>query len=131
MRKLILILGAALAVAACQPTDSVSTGNTNVAVANTTDAGCGVTSNTLVDEKLLFTAETAYNIPADAYVRAEATGKLPADIKATVRPLLIQAYEALKLARTAYKAGDGCSLKRYADLAVLLGSKAQLALPKQ
>jgi hypothetical protein len=126
MRNYILIAATIMGLAAFTPNDSPAVNN-HVAAET---ASCGITSNTLADEKALFTAETAYNIPADAYVRFDAAGQLPASVKATVRPLLIKAYDALKLARAAYNAGDGCSLKRYSDLAEALGNQAKAALPK-
>lgn len=129
MRSLILIAVAAIGLSACQPTANEPNTNSNVAIA-TTGSGCGIASNTLADEKVLFAAETAYNIPANAYVTFDATGKLPSDIKAKIRPLLIQAYNGLKLARAAYNAGDTCSLNSYANLVKTLGNQAQSLLPK-
>jgi hypothetical protein len=131
MRKLILIACAAF-MAACTPSTSTDEPNTNSNVStNVTQPGnCGIASNTLADEKALFAAETAYNVPAHAYVTADATGKLPASVKAQVRPLLIQAYDGLKLARAAYAAADGCSLNSYSNLVVSLGDRAKALLPK-
>jgi hypothetical protein len=129
MRKLILGI-CALGLIACQPnvgTNDVAT-NSNTVVTNVEATNCGITHNTLSDEKALFVAETAYNVPADAYVRLSNT--LPANVKATVRPKLIQLYNYLKLARTAYNAGDGCSLKRYSELADALGKQVSSLLPK-
>ena len=132
MRKLILICGAALAITACQPNPAVNN-NSDVIVNNNVEApvtsDCGVASNTLADEKALFVAETAYNVAADAYVKLAST--LPTDKRASARKLLIQAYDALKLARAAYKAGDGCSLNSYVELVKTLGAQAQAILPKQ
>jgi hypothetical protein len=124
---------AALSLAACQPQASdpnYNVNNTGAIPANevAVNDNCGITSNTLADEKALFAAETAYNVPADAYVRLMTT--LPAETRAKVRPLLIEAYKYLKLARTAYNAGDGCSLKQYSDLAKSLGDQAKAILPQ-
>lgn len=133
MKHLILIAAAALGLTACQPTAPVTSNGdtvTNQASAQPAANDCGLTKGTLLDEKALFAAETAYNVPAHAYVTFDGTGKLPANVKAVAKPLLVQAYDALKLARTAYAAGDGCSLKRYSDLAVALGNKAKGILPK-
>lgn len=135
MRSFILIAGAALALAACQPQPSDVQTNSNVAVSNTSIAAqsshdCGLASNTTADEKALFVAETAYNIPAHAYVTLDGTGKLPANIKVIVKPKLIQLYSYLKLARSAYNAGDGCSLKTYSDLAKALGDQVNGILPR-
>jgi hypothetical protein len=133
MRALIIL--AALGLAACQPQASDPNYNVNTstpvndtAVAPADD--CGLASDTLVDEKALIAAETAYNLPAHAYVTFDATGNITPELKAKVRPLLIKSYDALKLARVAYNAGDGCSLKRYSDLAQAFGSQAKALLPK-
>lgn len=71
---------------------------------------CGLAAGTLVDERTLYSAETAYNVPAHAYVTADANGRLSPELKARVRPLLVNAYEHLKLARAAYRLGDVCNL---------------------
>lgn len=131
MRSLILI-SAAFAMVACTPTTDVQNAGDNVlnqvVSGDASQSDCGVTSNTLADEKVLFAVETAYNVPADAYVRALGTNKLSASVKAAIQPKLVKLYDYLKLARQAYAAGDGCSLARYRDLAETLSSevKAQL-----
>ena len=135
MRKLILVAIAALGLAACSPQASdpnYNVNNTGAIVENTVATGddCGIASNTLADEKVLFIAETAYNVPAHAYVTFDAKGQISPELKAKVRPLLISSYTYLKLARTAYNAGDGCSLKNYVDLAKAAGDQAKELLPK-
>lgn len=126
MRSLILIAVASLGLAACQPQTTEPVTNSNVAV--TAPAGdCGLASNTIYDEKALFAAETAYNIPANAYVNLG--DRLPADRKAQAKAALIQAYDYLKLARVAYGAGDGCTLKQYSDLAQAFGNRAKGFMP--
>lgn len=128
MRNILLIC-AAFGLAACQPQGDINT-NSNVAVSNDAAASdCGIASDTIIDEKVLFAAETAYNIPAHAYVTLDAAGKLSPEIKTAVRPQLIKAYDYLKLARTAYSAGDGCSLKQYSNLAQAFANKAKSILP--
>jgi hypothetical protein len=132
MKKVVLMLALAMGLAACQPNPPVENNVVDVVSVNNTAAveptDCGLTSNTLLDEKALFAAETAYNIPADAYVRAMA---VPATLQArtAARPYLLKAYDYLKLARTAYTAGDGCSLKQYSDLAKQFGDQAKALLP--
>lgn len=130
MRTLILVACAVFGLAACQPTPQDVVTNTNTTIAAQPTHDCGLASNTIADEKALFVAETAYNVPAHAYVTLDATGKLPASVKTAVRPKLIQLYDYLKLARTAYNAGDGCSLKNYSDLAKALGDQVNGMLPK-
>lgn len=131
MRSLTLIVGlSVLGLAACQPQPGVES-NSNVTVSNSVAvADCGVASNTLADEKTLFAAETAYNVAANAYVNFDASGKLPADIKATVRPKLMSAYGYLKLARSAYNAANGCQLKQYTDLVSQLAGQARSLMPQ-
>jgi hypothetical protein len=127
MRKLILAV-AILGLAACQPGGGDYNTNTNASV-NTISANgsdCGLTSNTIKDEQALLVAETAYNIPAQAYVSLGS--KLPTATRTKVRGYLIQAYDYLKLARAAYNAGDNCNLQKYADLAKNLGDKANTVL---
>lgn len=130
MKKIILFVSLAL-LAACTPAttdEGIAISNTNVAI-SAPASDCGIASNTLVDEKLLFAAETGYNIPADAYVRAIPIAATKA-ARAKAQPLLVEAYRYLKLARTAYAAGDGCSLKLYSDAAKAFGDRAKALLPK-
>ena len=126
MRSLILIAAAALAVAACKPQAADENYNVNSSVTAPT---CGIATNTLADEKTLFSAETAYNVAADAYVRLDATGKIPANIKAAVRPKMIDAYAALKVARQAYNLGQTCNLLTAVATVKQLSSDAKALLP--
>jgi hypothetical protein len=134
MRQLILICSAALALTACQPQPTVNSNAdtgaiTNNEVANVTN--CGIAANTLADEKTLFAAETAYNVAANAYVNFDSQGKLPASLKAAVRPKLISAYGYLKLARGAYNASNGCQLNQYVELVKSLAGQARSLMPTQ
>lgn len=133
MKKFVLLCGMAIGLMACQPQVSDPATNSNVTVGTnqtieTTPSNCGISSGTNDDEKALLTAETAYNVPAQAYVKLG--GNLPATTRAQVRAYLIQAYDYLKLARTAYNAADNCSLARYRDLTEAVGGKAKALLPK-
>lgn len=133
MLKTLFAVIAAVGLVACSPQASDPNYNVNAtsAVENTISpqADCGLASDTVLDEKALFAAETAYNVPAHAYVTFDSKGQLPPELKAKVRPILISAYTYLKLARKAYNAGDGCSLKNYTDLAKGLGDQAKGLLP--
>lgn len=51
---------------------------------------CAAADRTLVDEKVVFAAETIYNIPAHAYKTANENGKLAPELKAKLKPLLIE-----------------------------------------
>jgi len=124
MRSLIIIVCMTFGLAACQPQSTVnSNADAGAVITNTVSGDCGIASNTLADEKALFAAETAYNVPADAYVKLGS--QLSADKRAAARAALMKAYEYLKLARKAYAAADGCSLKEYSDLAQAFGNEAK------
>ncbi len=125
MRNYILI-AAVLGLAACQPQTTEPNTNSNIAV-NSAATDCGLASDTVLDEKALFAAETAYNIPANAYVSLG--DRLTADRKAQAKAALISAYDYLKLARAAYAAGDGCKLKQFSDLAQAFGNRAKASIP--
>src|SRR5690349_289427 len=97
MRSLILLGSISLALAACQPGTADYNTNSNGSAAVTNNdviaangSGCGLASNTVKDEQALLVAETAYNIPAQAYV--ELGSKLNADTRIKVRDYLVQAY---------------------------------------
>lgn len=147
------IVAAALALSACDSAGSlnppVSNGSTPASPAEPGDrpltlpmpdgtavaavsgdpTRCGLAAGTLVDERALYAAETAYNVPANAYVTFDAAGKLSPELKGKVRPVLIKAYAALKLARSAYAAGDVCGLKGYADTVTSFATNAKALLP--
>lgn len=61
---------------------------------------------TTVDEKALYAAEALYNLPAQAYVSADARGKLSPELKAKLKPMLADAYKVLLTARAAYATGN-------------------------
>lgn len=92
-------------------------------------ATCGLAAGTLLDEKALYGAETAYNVPANAYVTLDANGQLSPAIKAKARPMLINAFAALKLARTAYAAGNACGFQDAIKNAMSFASQAKAFLP--
>jgi hypothetical protein len=124
--KLILIAMASLGLAACQPVPG-ATPTPNPTPNEVSD--CGIASNTVIDEKVMIGAESAYNIAAHTYLTLDGAEKLDAEAKAKVRPMLVSAYDNLKLARTAYNAGDGCSLKNYTDLVEVFTSRARSLFP--
>lgn len=53
-------------------------------------------------DKALYAVEAAYNAPAQAYVTADGKGLLSDATKATVRPILIDAYKGVQVARCAH-----------------------------
>lgn len=119
MKKLLLI--PLLALAACAPNVS----STPVAIC----PDGGVISNTVMDEKAYAAALIAYNVPAQAYKTANERGQLSPELKAKVRPLLIQMYDALKVLKSALAAGNtsdfqcqlGALYRASSDAKLLLG----------
>lgn len=88
------------------------------------------TSGTLRDEQALFAVEAAYNVAANAYVTADSRGLVTPDVRERVRPLLIQSYQALELARTAYRVGDATTFAAQAAEATSLAIRARDLIPK-
>lgn len=134
MRKIGLLFAlASLALGACTAADDApppatpSTGA--VGPSSPSGAACTPSGGTVADERALYVAETAYNVPAHAYVAANGTGKLPAGVKAAVKPLLQESYRLLKLAREAYCRGDYDAMRGFANGAKLLADKAKADLP--
>lgn len=119
MKKLFFafIAGACLATAACAP---VIVGNAPLPIAQ---------ASTL-DEKALIAAETAFNVPAYAYVELDAKGLLSDSLKADLKPLLLGGYEALKAARLAYEAGDAETFNAQVEAALKFAETANGFLPK-
>jgi len=110
MRLSFFGLTAALALAACNtgvsvPPASNSTEPAPVVTASPTPApvACVVTA------VAMYGVEAAYNVPAHAYVTADATPALAsrfAAVKPRAKVFLTASYDALKKARLLYKAGD-------------------------
>lgn len=94
--KRIMILLAAFSINAC-------TANQVLESAPIIGNVCAAAQGTLVDEKVVFAAETIYNIPAQAYVSALNSGKITPELKAVLKPLLVK----LNAYRNAVKAAKG------------------------
>lgn len=118
MIKFMFAAFASLAMVACAPIATIASG-----------PNCGLAFGTLIDEKALYGAETAYNVPANAYVTLDSQGLLNTATKEQVRPLLIKSYGALKLARAAYKAGDACGFVASVRAVSNFASQAKATLP--
>lgn len=114
-------LAASLSIAACATTSGPPI--------ITPTAPSGATAVSEAAQKAIYAAEVAYNVPADAYVRLNRQGALPADVKARVKPLLLQAYQGLKLARQAAAAGDTVGVIFQAGEAQRLATAARALLP--
>jgi hypothetical protein len=100
-------------------------------------SACGLLTNpapigaaTVVDDRAMFAVEAAYNVPAHAYVTADANGLLTPALKAQIKPLMLQAYDALELARAAYRAGNVAGFEAQAAAVRDLASLANALIPK-
>lgn len=119
---------ACLALAACQPSPaSLNSNSEHVA----TNSDGGATSGTLVDERALYAAESAYNVAAHAYVTLDANGQLSPALKAQARPLMADAYAALLAARTAYRAGDAGTFSAKVSAVMDLAARVRALLPNR
>jgi hypothetical protein len=93
-------------------------------------SNCGLASGTLADEKAMYAAEATYNVTAQAFLEANNTGKLSPALRDTAKTKLLAAYQALKLARVAYKVGNTCDFfSNFSNLKSLV-SQAKEYLPK-
>lgn len=127
MKRMIFAAIAALAVAGCQPsTAPVEASNAPTPAASASAAPVAVAACEMTDTAM-YAAEAAYNAPAAAYVSADAKGLLSSDVKAEVKPKLVDAYGWLKKARLFYSARDAvgfcgstASLKSLAGAALAL-----------
>lgn len=87
-----------------------------------------VTVGTL-DEKALWAAEAAYNIPAQAYVAALETGSVTPAMRARMRPALQAAKRALDAARAAFRIGDALTYNAQLATARRFAAEARTLLP--
>ena len=123
MKKLLIACCAALALASCAPTTGSGLALPGV------DPVVSL-QGTSVDEKALIAAELAYITAAQSYVTARDRQLLPAETLATARAALIRSFDALKLARTAYRAGDANSFAAQAALVISAAAEANRLLPQ-
>lgn len=100
MKRILTLACMALALAAC--------GTIRTAHDLATTPVC---EGRVIDEKLWYAAEAAYNVPAQAYVEANSRALVSPALKAKVKPILQNMYEVLKTARLAYRACDAASLQ--------------------
>lgn len=78
---------------------------------------CEAADRTLIDEKVVFAAETLYNIPAQAYVTADKNGRLTPALKAQTKPILIK-MDDLRRAISAARGTVNCDFKQMQELQV-------------
>lgn len=88
------------------------------------------TQQTLLDERILFGAEAAYNVAASAYLSADSRGQLSPSVKATARAALTKSYDALLLARQAHAAGEASTFTAQAAAALAFASEARALIPQ-
>lgn len=100
MRKLLFVAALALSLAACDHTGPIVGNGVAPTPSGSASPVCAATADAM------FAAEAAYNVPAHAYVTADAKGLLSVAVKAKVKPLLVTAYQALTKARLFYQAGN-------------------------
>lgn len=117
-----------LALAACTPSNPVA--NNTVDPPPRAAPGNSLAEATVMDEKALYAVEAAYNVPAHAYVTADGKGLLNSALKARVKPLLVQAYAALKTARAAYATGNARTFTEAKASVERLAAEASAILPK-
>jgi hypothetical protein len=107
---------------ACTPLSACGIASINgpTAIANTT----------AIDEKAMYAAEASYNVIAQIYVTADVRGKLTPELKAAIKPVLVSAYNALKLARAAYEAGNAVGFLHEVNTLNSLGTTIANLIPK-
>lgn len=117
--KRTLIIFAALGLAACQPSATLP-------AVETPPAWCSATVQR--SAQVMAGLELAYNVPAATYRTANENNLITPAIREKVRPLLINAYNALVTARTAYSAVDGAAAFSCAAEAIRSNTAAANAL---
>jgi hypothetical protein len=95
---MIFMVASCVALAACAHNEA----NTSAPVNNAVEAPAALA----ISDKAMYAAEATFNVPAQAYVAADANGLLTVDAKAKAKPILASMYAALKTARTAYAIGN-------------------------
>lgn len=107
--------------AACATTDITNPGTSPPPITG---------ENTVVDEKAMIAAELAYITAAEAFVTARDRQLVSPEVLATARSALIRSFDALKLARTAYRAGSASSFAEQAAIVISAAAEARrLAAP--
>lgn len=124
MRALILVIGASLALTACNTTGGIQVPEAGVALNTPVCAG------QKVDEQLWYAAEAAYNVPAQAYVAAYRRGLISAELKATLKPKLQTMNQVRLAAKAAYLACDAATLQQKLDALKALKAEVDPLIPR-
>lgn len=127
MKTYLVVLCAALVFSGCGSTLKPAP---DITVVKAAPVPTGTTPISEAAQKALYAAETAYNVPAQAYVTLSRNGQLPAAVKAKAKPLLLEAYHGLELARQAAAAGDTLGVLAQAGEVQKWAAAAKAALPK-
>lgn len=109
MNRAFILLASCLSLCACDPNANTTT----EAISTPSPTATSIADLTLMDEKAMYGAEVLYNVPANAYVIADAGNLLKPEVKATIKPKLIKLYDYLKLARLAYAAGNSIEFAQH------------------
>jgi hypothetical protein len=126
MKKSLLAPFMALCLLATPACDTLRTASEAVSLA-TSPTPLG--DRTVMDERAMYAAEALYNVPAQAYVTADTRGLLTPAVRAAVRPILIQARQALLAVREAYRVGDATTFGQRVAALRSLKDRAMSLLP--
>jgi hypothetical protein len=88
-----------------------------------------ITASTTIDDKLMYSAEALYNVPAQAYVAADSRQLMSASLKATVKPKMLKLRSLLLDARKAYAASNATSFKAAYDAMKSLRDEVHPLIP--
>jgi hypothetical protein len=122
MRKLFLALALVAALPACQTIHNVDQA---VALANQ-DVG----DYTILDEKSWYYAEALYNVPAQAYLSADAHGLLHEPLKGQLKAKLQQANALRQAVYQAYKTGNAATFRAKIAELKALSDQVRNLIPK-
>lgn len=112
-----LVIALALALSGCGVADKVLESTPVVG------AVCKAADRILIDEKVVYAANVLYNIPAQAYVSANNRGQLSAELKARLKPMLVNLYgytQTIKAARGTVNCDFASMKKLHADVLALM-----------
>lgn len=84
----------------------------------------------VLDEKALYAAEASYNVTANAYIAASEVGLMTPELKAKIKPVMVSAYKALTMARSAYLVANAKSFYEQIAAAKQLSEDARLLIPR-
>lgn len=128
MKRLLLALAAAASLAACAHAQTDAPPKISTPAAAEAPKVC--TAGNTLDEKVLIGAELFYASAADTYLAVQRAQPFTEPIKGQIKSGLATGYDALKLARTAYRVCDAPTMFGKIGQAYGLISGAKALLPK-